>query len=125
MLTLQGLSVLCPISAPPSPIVWAFVTSAHVLVCVVWTDAHGNAFNVYEPHEVPHAPAVVRTYGILIRRDDAGITLANEVFEAGSFRGVTFIPAGMITAVEEFCAVKPKRVRKAPTSAEVVPRHTP
>ena len=83
------------------------------LACVRWTDAHGNSLTTYEAHEVPHAPAIVQTYGIVIRQDDAGITLACEVFEAGSFRGVTFIPAGMVLEVRYFHAVRPKRARRA------------
>ena len=66
------------------------------VVCVTWTDAHGNAFAIYEAHELPHAPAIVKTYGVLLREDDAGVSLASEVFEGGNYRGVTFIPKGMI-----------------------------
>lgn len=81
------------------------------VVCVTWTDAHGNALAVYESHEVPHAPALVKTYGVLLRDDAIGITLANEVFEAGSFRGVTFIPRGMIVPPVE-TLTRPKKPRK-------------
>lgn len=79
------------------------------VVCVTWNDAHGNAFSVYESHEIPHAPAVVRTYGVLLREDEAGVTIANEVFEAGSFRGVTFIPRGMIKSLEDVHAPRKRK----------------
>lgn len=79
------------------------------VVCVSWCDAHGNALSVYESHEIPHAPALVKTYGVLLREDDAGITIANEVFEAGSFRGVTFIPRGMIQAVTDVMGTRRKK----------------
>lgn len=71
------------------------------VVCVTWTDAHGNAMSIYEAHEIPHAPALVRTYGVLLRDDETGVTIANEVFEAGSFRGVTFIPRGMVQEMRD------------------------
>ena len=93
------------------------------LACVRWSDAHGNAMTTYEAHEVPHAPAVVETYGLIIRRDDAGITLANEVFEAGSFRGVTFIPAGMINDVRFYHASR--RATKPAPVATVLPGRDP
>ena len=90
------------------------------LACVVWTDAHGNAYTTYEAHEVPHAPAIVHTFGLIVRRDDTGITLAHEVFASGGYRGVTFIPTGMIQEVQAYA---PARRPRRPQS-EVVPRRT-
>lgn len=81
------------------------------VVRVKWTDAHGNALSVYESHEVPHAPAIVWTYGVLIREDEIGVTIANEVFEAGSFRGVTFIPRGMIQEIADVGRKRPTKIR--------------
>jgi hypothetical protein len=81
------------------------------VVCVTWTDAHGNAFSVYESHEIPHCAAAVRTYGVLLREDDTGVSIANEVFEAGSFRGVTFIPRGMIKEVADVHATRKRKVK--------------
>lgn len=83
------------------------------VVCVAWNDAHGNTFTTYEAHEIPHAPAVVRTYGLLLREDETGVSIANEVFETGGYRGVTFIPKGMIKSIEDV-----KRPRKRKTDAE-------
>ena len=82
------------------------------VVCVTWTDAHGNAFAIYEAHELPHAPAIVKTYGVLLREDDAGVSLASEVFEGGNYRGVTFIPKGMIRELLDV-GRKPRQRKKA------------
>lgn len=82
------------------------------VVCVTWTDAHGNAFAIYEAHELPHAPAIVKTYGVLLREDEAGVSLACEVFEGGNFRGVTFIPRGMIQEMTDIGKRAKKRVPK-------------
>ena len=84
------------------------------VVCVTWTDAHGNAFAIYEAHELPHAPAIVRTYGVLLREDDAGVSIANEVFEGGNFRGVTFIPKGMIRELTDI-GHKPRKRKVSET----------
>jgi hypothetical protein len=83
------------------------------VVCVTWTDAHGNAFAIYEQHELPHAPAIVKTYGVLLREDEAGVSLANEVFEGGNFRGVTFIPRGMIKEMVDVGRKRTVRNRKS------------
>ena len=97
------------------------------MACIRWSDAHGNAMTTYEAHEVPHAPALVDTFGIIIRQDEIGITIASEVFEAGSFRGVTFIPRGMVVAVQYYHATQQGRRKRQSSdsgpapSAEVVP----
>lgn len=84
------------------------------LVAVTWQDAHGSAVSAYAEHEIPHAAIVVTTYGLVLREDDAGISVANEVCEDGTYRGVTFIPRGMIVKV---APVKRERKKKSnPTS---------
>ena len=49
-----------------------------------------------------------------------GVSVANEVFEAGGFRGVTFIPAGMIRDLSDVCK---RRTRKTgvDTAAKALP----
>lgn len=84
------------------------------VICVTWNDAHGNVYAVYEAHEIPHAPAVVRTFGVLIREDATGVTIANEIFEGGSCRGVTFIPRGMVKAIEDVRAQRKRRPAPIP-----------
>jgi hypothetical protein len=69
------------------------------LVAVKWLDAHGSSTIAYAEHEIPHAAIVVITEGRLLRDDEAGITLANERCADHTWRGVTFIPSGMIVSV--------------------------
>lgn len=69
------------------------------LAQVMWDDAHGSATVQYEAHEIPHAPVVITTYGLLLRDDTAGITVAGEFVADGTFRAVTFIPRGMVRKV--------------------------
>jgi hypothetical protein len=102
------------------------------LSCVSWTDAHGNALTTFEAHEVPHAPVVVRTFGVIVKQDDVGITIASEQFETGSFRGVTFVPRGMILDVVVYHAAQVSRPRRRATpaplpssGAKVVPHGEP
>lgn len=92
--------------------------SAPRVVCVTWTDAHGNSFAVYEPHEIPHAPAIVKTYGVLMREDEAGVTIGHEVFENGGVRGITFVPKGMIREIVDVGS----RRKRAPRGAAADPR---
>lgn len=93
--------------------------SSKRIVCVTWTDAHGNSFAVYEPHEIPHSPAIVKTYGILLKEDEAGVSVANELFEAGGFRGVTFIPRGMIRELSDVCKKRQRRLAKSRRGQDV------
>lgn len=80
------------------------------LVAVQWEDAHGAGNTQYELSEIPHAPVVPTTYGLLLREDEAGITLANEHYDDMSqtttFRGITFIPRKMILNVEVIKGVR-------------------
>lgn len=71
----------------------------HPLVAVTWEDAHGSGAGAYELHEIPHAPILVTTYGLLLREDEAGVTLSNEHYADSTYRGVTFIPSKMITLI--------------------------
>ena len=77
------------------------------LVMCIWLDAHGSAANVvYELEEIPHAPIEVVSYGILLKYDDVGISIASEKCDNSCWRGYSFIPKGMIIRVEP---VKKKR----------------
>jgi len=69
------------------------------VVAIQWNDAHGTATTLYEAHEIPHAPIVVTSYGLLLRDDATGISIASEQVADGTYRGVTFIPRGMIVSV--------------------------
>lgn len=88
------------------------------LVAVTWNDAHGNALGEFAAHEIPHAPYVWTTIGFLLRRDDQGVSLASELGAEGNYRGVNFIPQGMILSVKELLKPRVKRplAPKAPVS---------
>ena len=88
------------------------------LVAVTWLDAHGTATAAYSLHEIPHAAISITTYGLLLRQDDAGISVASEFCADGTYRGVTFVPTGMVVRVEH---VKKSRKRAAKPVAEVAP----
>jgi len=71
------------------------------LVMVTWHDAHSVVGSDYIESE-HHQPCVMHTVGWLVKRDDAGITVACERYahEGGwAWRQPTFIPAGMIQKV--------------------------
>ncbi len=71
------------------------------LVRVTWEDAHGSAANVaYELEEIPHAAIKVVSYGILLKDDEAGVSIASEVCDATVYRGYGFMPRKMVLAVD-------------------------
>lgn len=77
------------------------------LVCVVWDDAHGGDFNEYTADEIArnrHRAARIQTFGLLVQDDERGLTLAQEMTaepagEFTHFRGINFIPRGMVREV--------------------------
>ena len=76
------------------------------LVCVIWDDAHGEATGDYSEAEIErdyHAAVRYYSYGMLVRDDEKGVTIASEWSEnAGiSYRGLSFIPRGMVVSVEK------------------------
>lgn len=85
------------------------------LVSVKWLDAHGTSITAYAEHEIPHAAYEVTTYGLLLREDDSGVSVAAEVCSDNTYRGVTFIPKGMIVEVHRLSGAKRKQ-KKANTS---------
>lgn len=92
--------------------------SDRVLVCVVWDDAHGGDFAEYTADEIVrqrHRAARIQTFGLLIQDDEHGITVAQEMTaepagDFSHFRGVNFIPRGMVRDVIPLG--RPKRGRK-------------
>lgn len=80
------------------------------LVKVVWNDAHGSAANVvYDIDEIPHGPIECTSYGLLLKEDDLGISIASECVGVDTYRGYSFIPAKMTISVEP---VNPKKVNR-------------
>jgi len=86
------------------------------LVSVRWRDAHGTSTTAYAEHEIPHAAIEITTIGFLLRRDEAGVSIAGEYCADNTYRGVTFIPSGMTIEVVELG--KPKRARKPVVTKE-------
>lgn len=87
------------------------------LVKVRWTDAHGSVGNAaWSLHEIPHAGIEITSYGLLLRQDEAGVSIASEVCGDDTYRGYSYIPAGMLISVEAVIPAKKIRLRqpKAP-----------
>lgn len=81
------------------------------LVLVTWHDAWINETPVtVEDVAASHKPEVIRTLGWLLRDDDTGVSLANEHY-AGTYRGRTFIPRGMVVSVVRYTLTKPRTKR--------------
>lgn len=82
------------------------------LVRVDWLDAHGSAVAPYSIDEIPHAAIIVSSYGVLLKHDEVGVSIASEVCDNDVFRGYTFVPAGMIVKVSPVKAPRKKREPK-------------
>lgn len=85
------------------------------LVALRWKDAHGTAVDACAIHEIPHAAIEITTYGLLLRQDEAGVSIASEECKDGTYRGITFVPASLVVEIRP---VKPARKKKAPDVAE-------
>lgn len=86
------------------------------LVKITWLDAHGSAANVaYEIEEIPHAAIKVVTYGILLKDDEVGVSIANEVCDTSVFRGYSFVPRVLVVKME------PVKTSRKPKKHESVP----
>ena len=85
------------------------------LVALRWNDAHGTATTTYELHELPHKAVEIVTYGLLLRDDDAGISIACEDAGGGCYRGVTFVPRALVVEVKH---LKPVRKKQKPATGE-------
>lgn len=82
------------------------------LVVVTWLDAHGSAANVvYDIDEIPHSPIECTSYGLLLKHDDVGVSIASERVGVDTYRGYSFVPAGMLLKLE---AVKKQRKPRKP-----------
>ena len=83
------------------------------LVIVNWLDAWTNEMGVtIEDVGASHKPMQVQTIGWLLKDDDLGVSLANEYFDDGSYRGRTFILRSMIVDVLRCALTKPRAPRK-------------
>ncbi len=87
------------------------------LVKLSWLDAHGSAVGTYSLEEIPHAPIEVVSYGILLREDEVGVSIASECCDGDTYRGYTFVPKSLVLKVEP---VKRVRKKKAPLVGEPI-----
>ena len=88
------------------------MATKYPFVHVTWNDANSpGATQAYEPDDIPHAPVVVETWGFALRQDADGITVANEVYNDGRYRGLTFIPGSMLVRITPL-NLTPKKARK-------------
>lgn len=89
-------------------------------VQISWNDAHCiSGTTELSEHEIHHRPALYIVYGFVLRQDEVGITIANEVSEDGNYRSINFIPAGMIVEVLplKVSIAKPKKIKAEPPPA--------
>jgi len=94
-----------------------------ILVSVRWHDAHATATATYEMHELPHRAIEIVTYGLLLRDDEEGISIASEDCGDGCYRGVTFIPRSLVREVKPIKRPrKPKAVTNGTRLSGVVDR---
>lgn len=91
------------------------------LVIVSWLDAWTNEMGVtVEDVRATHKPIAVQTIGWLLLDDEVGVSLANEHFDDGSYRGRTFILRSMIVpgGVTPYGLTKPRAKRERKPKAE-------
>ena len=101
------------------------MTEPFSLVKVVWLDAHGSAVIAYELHEIPHKAIEVVSYGLLLRHDEVGVSIASERCGGSTYRGYTFMPAGMVVRVEPMKRVRVKKAIPAVMVAALAPPPSP
>jgi hypothetical protein len=83
------------------------------LACVIWLDAKGDALGEHTRESIDreyHQPTPFATFGLLVKQNEAGITLAMEQcppLVGTEHRGLAFIPRGMV--VEVVMLGRPKR----------------
>lgn len=86
-------------------------------VSILWDDAWGDmttAVSLENVHE-SHKPERILTRGWLLREDDVGISLANEICADGTYRGRSFILKGMVVDVVHH-SVSRKKVKNVALS---------
>jgi hypothetical protein len=88
------------------------------LVAVRWRDAHGSVSTVYGLHELPHRALEITTYGLLLRDDDEGVSVAAEDCGGGEYRGVTFVPRVLVIECKPLTKTRKKRRAKDDDAAQ-------
>lgn len=83
------------------------------LVSVVWVDAHASVQGEMSGDEIGQAvPTLYTSYGKLVRHDASLVAVAADERDDGRFRGITFIPSGMVRSITPI-----RRKRRAATPA--------
>lgn len=93
------------------------------LVCCIWLDAHGRTEGEFTAEDIArefHAAIPIKTFGLLIRDDEHGLTIAQEITSEDegappTYRGLGFIPRGMVKELIPLDIPTRKRTRKAKT----------
>ncbi len=104
------------------------------LVACTWKDAHGDVKAEMGPEDIAAATSYKFTsFGILVRDDrgraidDPVVGIAHEHGEDGRFRGVTWIPTGMVLEILDRGARVPRKPRggtKIPVPHDQMPTAT-
>lgn len=85
------------------------------LVKLTWADAHGSATGSYTIDEIPHAPVKVQSYGLLLKDDEVGVSLASEICDSDVFRGYGFYPRALIVKVEPIVKKRKRKLSLTPS----------
>lgn len=96
--------------------------SKYHLAAVVWDDAH-HSLDEYSLQDIDnqfHKAARETNYGLLIKNDEDGITLACEEGTDGGFRHCFFIPKSMVIEVIDLGLPKRKQVKSQKVIKDVV-----
>ena len=73
---------------------------ADKLVAGVWDDAHVSQVDSFTRDEIADRAAVTfTTFGVLVRDDEKVVAVAAEICADATYRGVTYIPRGMVREI--------------------------
>lgn len=96
--------------------------SERQLVCVIWDDAH-HSLDEYSLEEIErnvHKPMRLHLFGLLVKSDDVGVTVAmEEEPTSNGVRHVFFVPRPMV--VEEILLGQPRRKKERKPKSERPP----
>lgn len=93
------------------------------LWAILWDDAHYDGSEL-EESEIMHRPWQYVTVGILLKDDETGITVTNDLSEDGRSRGRNFVPAKMVVKKWKIGALAPRVKRSVKSSPLVLPDQT-
>lgn len=90
-------------------------------IMVTWGDAYGSVEVEQREDEISHEPAVYQLYGWLLRSNEKGITVAAEWnSKSNAWRGISFVPRGMVIEEVELSLSKKRKSRKGVACATPV-----